>query len=856
MADYKLPELPSDDELGITKEDRERYGDEGSGEGEMSKEELLALLGDAPTKPKGKKDSKSNAKPGKSEKKPSAVETSGTAGAPSRRRGAVTLALLVVMAALASSRAALPRAVPANAPDAEFSSGRAMTTVVEMARQPHPTGSPEHTRVRDYLLGRLRSLGLEPEVQTTTSVIARDGSVRAATVRNLLARIPGTAPTGAVLITAHYDSRELAPGAGDDASGVATILEAVRALRAGAALRNDVIVLITDAEELGLLGARAFVDEHPWLADVDVVLSFEMRGAGGASIMFETAPENGWVIRALSEFDPSPLANSLALEVYERLPNDTDFTPFAEAGKQGLNFAAIGRANRYHQSTDTPENLSEATIQHHGLRAVAALRWFGAADLASVDAPDVVYFSVPLIGLIVYDPSWVVPIAGGLVIGLALLLLFTLRRGGRLAGVGAGLGLAVAEGALAFGAGWALLRATAPFHPEAGSLAAALYHGEGWYVIALVATVALIVVGLHTLAARWLRTEEMLAGALVIPTGLAVAASFVAPLGAMNLQWPVAAALLSGLTVLALRRHAGRWPGWTAAVVFALPVIVLLAPVIELLWITLSLAQAPVLGVLVAMTLWLCLPALVSLRQPNAWWFPALALVAAGSAFAVGNLGANPSEERPAPSTLLYAYEHGARSGFWVTDPAADPRIDSVAIAWAAAPAGASFSATRDLADFGLPGEHPVADAPMFPARPPQVSVLADSTTELTRHLTLGLRSVIGAELLSFQVTPLGGTRVLAINGHALDGSVDIDWLEHWGMPDSLVTLDVTTRAGGQIGLHVVEQLLRPEEVVVADVFRRPPQLAPDVRARSDRALFRSSLETLLTPVTADSVGP
>jgi hypothetical protein len=191
-----------------------------------------------------------------------------------------------------------------------------------------------------------------------------------------------------------------------------------------------------------------------------------------------------------------------------------------------------------------------------------------------------------------------------------------------------------------------------------------------------------------------------------------------------------------------------------------------------------------------------------------------------------------------------------------VSDPGADPAVDSVAIAWAAAPAGASFSARRDLSEFGLPGEHPVADAPIFPAQPPQITVLADSTAELTRHLRLGLRSVIGAEVLSFQVTPLGGTRVLAVNGHALDSSVDIDWVEHWGVPDSLVTLDVTTRAGAPIGLSVVEQLLRPEEVVVADVFRRPPQLAPDVRARSDRALFRSSLESLLIPLAADSLSP
>jgi len=855
MTDYKIPELPSDDELGITKEDRERYGDDGSSEGEMSKDELLALLGDEPSKPGAKAPPKGGGKSGKKGAKqsggPAQKAAPAWAGRPGRR-GPLTLFLLVGMAVLATSRAALPRPVPANAADTAFSSGRAMATVVEMARQPHPTGSPEHARVRGYLLDRMRSLGLEPEVQTTTASIERGSSARVATVRNLIARIPGTAPTGAVLITAHYDSRELAPGAGDDASGVATVLEAVRALQAGPDPRNDVIVLITDAEELGLLGARAFVSEHPWQDEVSVVLSFEMRGAGGASIMFETADQNGWIVRALSELDPRPFANSLAMEVYERLPNDTDFTPFAEAGKQGLNFAAIGKANVYHESTDTPENLSEATLQHHGLRALAALRWFGNEDLSSVHAPNVVYFSVPLLGLVVYDAAWVVPIAGELLAAMALLVLFSIRRGARPVGMLGGLGVAVAAGGLAYGAGVALLRWTEPFHPEAASLSAAHYHSEGWYVLGLVAAVFALVVTLQALAARRLGAEELLIGALAIPWGLALWASFAAPLGAMNLQWPVAAALLAGLSLLALRSLAAGWLGWLAAVVLASPVIVMLTPVVELLWTTLSLAQAPALAVLVAMSLFMCLPALGLLRQPNAWWAPALAVALAGGAFAVGNLVSRPSAERPAPSTLLYAYEHGAASGLWITDPDADPVLDSAAIAWAAAPAGSSFTAQRDLTDFGLPGEYPVSDAPIFPARPPEVVVLSDSTAGAVRRLGLGVRSRIGAEALRFQLDPRLGARVTAINGRAV--SDGLEWVEHWGAPDSVVVLDVTVRAGAPVAIHVVEQLLRPEEIVVADVFRRPPELAPDVSAQSDRALFRSSIATLLA--AADSVQP
>jgi hypothetical protein len=491
---------------------------------------------------------------------------------------------------------------------------------------------------------------------------------------------------------------------------------------------------------------------------------------------------------------------------------------------------------------------------------LAALRWFGAADLSTVNAPNVVYFSAPILGLVVYESSWVPAIAGGLALALAALVLFGLRAQARAVGVLAGLGVAVLGGALSYGVGLALLRWSAPFHPEAGSLSAALYHAEGWYVISLVAAVFLVVLGLHALASRWLRSEEQIVGALLVPAGLALWASFAAPLGAMNLQWPVLAATLSGLMLLALRARAVGWPGWTAAVLLAVPVIALLTPVIELLWITLSFAQAPLLGVLIAMTLWLCLPLLGFLRQPNAWWAPLSALVVAGAAFAIGNMAASPSDERPAPSTLLYAYEHGEPAGLWVTDPTADPVSDSVAIAWASVPTGARFTESRDLTDFALPGERPVADAPTFAAAPPTVVLLADSVVGGARHLQLGVRSQVGAELMAFQVDRRGGVRALAINGRALAGSDSLLWVEHWGVPDSLVTLDIVTGALAPVGVHVVEHLFRPGEVVVADVFRRPPQLAPDVAAESDRAVFRSSVDALLaasppsSPSVADSV--
>ena len=104
-----------------------------------------------------------------------------------------TTVLLLGTGWAASSYRQLPDPVPANRPDTVFSSGRAMSQLVEIARAPRPPGSPEHDRVRGYLEDRLRALGLEPEVQVATAAAIAPGSAEVATVRNVVARLSGTA---------------------------------------------------------------------------------------------------------------------------------------------------------------------------------------------------------------------------------------------------------------------------------------------------------------------------------------------------------------------------------------------------------------------------------------------------------------------------------------------------------------------------------------------------------------------------------------------------------------------------------------------------------------------------------------
>lgn len=254
--------------------------------------------------------------------------------------GILTFLFLMFWVILSLYQASPPAAVSANAPAADFSSGRAMTHVQMLAKQPHPMGSIEHGVVRDYIFNTLATNGLQPSIQTATAVNrTADSMLVAATTQNVVARLQGTNNTKALLLSSHYDSRPQAFGASDDGAGVAAMLETLRALKSGAPLQNDVIFLFTDGEEDGLLGANAFTDEHPWAKDVGVVLNFDARGNSGPSMMFETSKSNGWLIQEFAKAAPYPVANSLLVEVYRLLPNSTDFTVFNAHGIQGLNFA-------------------------------------------------------------------------------------------------------------------------------------------------------------------------------------------------------------------------------------------------------------------------------------------------------------------------------------------------------------------------------------------------------------------------------------------------------------------------------------------------------------------------------------
>ncbi|HTG35419.1 MAG TPA: M20/M25/M40 family metallo-hydrolase [Thermoanaerobaculia bacterium] len=339
----------------------------------------------------------------------------------------LALALLAGTLLLSIFHAGPPAAKPASAPPAEFSAGRARAVLSDLLGDgaPHPVGSPANARVREKILAQLRAVGYAPEVQEAVACVAG----HCARVSNVLARLPGREPGKSVLLMAHYDSVPSGPGVSDDMAGVAAILEVARILKAGAPPRHGVLLLLNEGEEAALLGAKAFVEHSPAMAEVGAVVNLEARGTAGPSLMFETSGADAWMIQAFTAYAPRPFTSSLFSTVYQYMPNNTDLTLFKQRQIPGLNFAFIENPTQYHSPLDNLGDVSPESLQHHGDNALAAVRGLTEADLANPPGGRAVFFDL-FHSLVVSWPAGLSPLLGLLALGLTLAAAFLARRRG------------------------------------------------------------------------------------------------------------------------------------------------------------------------------------------------------------------------------------------------------------------------------------------------------------------------------------------------------------------------------------------------------------------------------------------
>lgn len=265
-----------------------------------------------------------------------------------------------------------------------------------------PVGTPENARARAYIVDQLRQAGLEVRVQETDAQRHELGVT--GRVANIIGVLPGER-ADAVALVAHYDSSPDAPGAADDAFGVAVAIEAARVMAGTAGRRWTLLVLITDGEENGLLGAAALATDRAVMDRLRAYINLEAIGSAGTAVLFQAGPGNPWILAPWADASPHPRGGSYAEEVYRRLPNDTDFTVLKALGIPGLNFAPIGDSYAYHTARDTADRLARWTIRSTGENVVAILRSLQRVDITQRTGGSATFFDIAQTRGVVYGTA-------------------------------------------------------------------------------------------------------------------------------------------------------------------------------------------------------------------------------------------------------------------------------------------------------------------------------------------------------------------------------------------------------------------------------------------------------------------
>ncbi|MDP3802923.1 M20/M25/M40 family metallo-hydrolase [Brevundimonas sp.] len=492
---------------------------------------------------------------------------------------------LIGSLALALGLAAFTLQVPApagiGAPVTDFSAGRAMIDVREIAQRPHPVGSADHARVQALLLRRMAALGLQTSTQTgpispgaIQYLREMGGDPEAAdfAATNLVGVLPGRDPRlPAVALMAHYDTVPMSAGAADDSTGVAAVLEAVRAIRARGPADRTLVVLFTDAEEIGLDGARVFWGGHPLRDRIGAVVNLEARGGGGRAMMFETGRGNAGTIglfaRAGARATGGVSSNSLAVFVYEAMPNGTDFTIPKDRGVQGINLAFIGRPEQYHAAVSTPGALDRGSVQHIGSQALEMSDALLRAPALPAATANLVY--ADLFGRVVVGHP---PVAGWGLLALALLGLgLAVWRARTRAGLTfADAGRGMVDGLWFLSTGLVL---TQLVRLLAGPMSARAESADAYYTLLgrlpwmeAGAALTVLAVALALFGGRTRVDRRIVAGAIAAAAVLALI------LGGVNPIVIGAAVIAVGLSLVPGLAARSTWGGWTGLIALILVV--------------------------------------------------------------------------------------------------------------------------------------------------------------------------------------------------------------------------------------------------------------------------------------------
>ena len=685
----------------------------------------------------------------------------------------IAVGVVLIAAGLGLSSLMRPAVVAEDASPDEFSAERAMEHVRAIARKPHPAGSQEIERVREYITASLESFGVSYEIQERVVAIPRGSTVVASTVKNIVARIPGRTSGSAILLDAHYDTRAMTPGASDCSSCVATLLETARAIGAGDRLENDLILLFTDNEEYGAgLGAAAFVRDHPAASEVRLALNFEGLGSTGPSILFETGPESRDLVKGWRRSASLSVGQSWFQEIYALTPIGTDLNWFSDAGIPGLNFGQWAQSTVYHTALDTPESLDLRSLQQTGSYALSLVRRFGNENPGSgLSDGNAVFFGIVRGVLVSYPESWALPLS----IVVAALLIATAvigTRRGRIKMGGAAKGLAYAflgaavSAGLATGIWMGLVRLVGEYQAMF-TFRGAVYNGL-LYVLAFSALSVVVSMILTRLFCRHTEEIDLAYGTASFWWLLSIATSVVFPGFSYLFTWPALFAL-AAIGFLVLRQTDSDLP-FTALTltVGSAPAVMLLAPAVYVMY---NFAPSAMVGAVVFFIALICgqlLPVWHVLLQRRRWVAVSASTLAFVGLLIAGLLSAGFTQDHPRPNAVAYLQDEDEKSGAWFAAGSYNDEWTSRFVG--NAPEKISVGELMPIESGGDWFPVLASNAPYAGLQPPDVVVVDMGTSGDIRTVVLRVQSRRGAPVATVEVDPyeavftaeIGNSRIVA----------------------------------------------------------------------------------------------
>ncbi len=711
-----------------------------------------------------------------------------------------------------------PQPVGKEASLSAFSAARAFEHVKAMCQKPHSMGTKEHARVKNYIVNETRELGLETEIQTTTSLL-EFRRVTAGQVHNIIAVLKGSGSPGTdskgVLIAAHYDSQPHTPGAADDGAAVAAMLETARALKHSPSLKSDIIFLFTDAEEVGLLGAKAFMAEHPLSQQVGIVLNLEARGNSGPSVTFEVSPENGWIMREYAKAVPYPVAASIMYEVYKLMPNNTDFTVFRRAGLPGFNAAFIDGFVSYHSMTDSPENLDLGSLQHHGSYIINIARHFGNLPLAHTKAGDVTFFN-PIGHWLVQYPNWL-----NLPLVVVILLLYWVyvslgikKQRLSLKGIMVGVISFLVILAVVCGIAWIIQRLIHSLYPHYAHFYMHNYYNAWFYFVVFIAVSVGVFIGLYNILFSRQKIENLSAGFLTIALILMVFLYLFMESGTYVMIVPLMFSLIGGTICFKFQFSEKDKPYFFVLVQLAavLPIIAMFAPMVKMLFVVFSLKFVLPGVILFTLVLGFLLPQWKTSYNTGKWALPVMAILMGILFYWGGDSFSGYDKKQPLQSNVMYCLDADSeqQKALWVSKY---PEPDKWNRQFFPKPR------KEPLKEIYPPEirKRPVLknDAPVVGIHVPCLTLLEDATESGLRRLRFNLSSLRQAPIMELIINKNAGISRMELDGKPVKdakifkpGKSNYFRIIYYGVSDKGIDVELECQENRKLNIIVVEKKL------------------------------------------------